>query len=181
MITGASKGAAEAIALNVQDLPPGVSAAFAPATITAGTTSTLTLTATASAPLTGAPAPTFTVIGKAPSAVHPATAQVAVSIAGPAGGADASARADAGALDGSPGADDGGASASDDGGCGCRTAQTRARFPAPVALGGLGLLAALRWRRRRRASALVHRALHERGDAAALNTRALVSTPNANC
>jgi hypothetical protein len=40
--------------------------------------STLTLTATVTAPLTGTPAPTFMVIGKAASACHAATAQVSV-------------------------------------------------------------------------------------------------------
>ncbi len=71
-------GTAEAVVLSIQDLPSGVTSAFAPASVTAGTTSTLTLTATASAPITASPTPTFTVIGKAPSAVHPAMAEVAV-------------------------------------------------------------------------------------------------------
>ena len=76
--TAATAGTPESIALSVQDLPTGVSAAFNPATVTAGTPSVLTLTAAANAPLTGSPAPFFTVIGKAPSAVHPAYAQLAV-------------------------------------------------------------------------------------------------------
>ena len=76
--TTSTAGTAESIALNIQDLPSGVTGAFNPATVTAGASSTLTLTATASAPLTGTPAPTFTVIGKANSAVHAASAQVAV-------------------------------------------------------------------------------------------------------
>jgi MYXO-CTERM domain-containing protein len=76
-VTTATKaGTAEAIALNIQDLPTGVTAAFAPATVNAGTPSTLTLTATGTTPLAAAAA--ITVIGKAPSAVHAATAQVGV-------------------------------------------------------------------------------------------------------
>jgi MYXO-CTERM domain-containing protein len=81
--TTAAKGTAEAIALVVQDLPAGVTGTFVPATVTAGTPSTLTLTATAAAPLTGTPGPTYTVIGKAPSAVHPATAQITVAPCAP--------------------------------------------------------------------------------------------------
>ncbi|HEX9605885.1 MAG TPA: fibronectin type III domain-containing protein, partial [Gemmatimonadaceae bacterium] len=80
--TGSIAGTPETIILNVQDLPAGVSASFAPSTVTAGSTSTLTLTATAAAPFV-APAP-FTVIGKAPSAVHATSAQVGVTPAAPA-------------------------------------------------------------------------------------------------
>ena len=76
--TAATAGTAETIALNIQDLPTGVTAAFSPTTVTAGSTSTLTLTATATAPATTTPIPTITVIGTAPSAVHAASAQVAV-------------------------------------------------------------------------------------------------------
>jgi MYXO-CTERM domain-containing protein len=71
-------GTAESVALYIQDLPTGVTSGFVPTSITAGTSSTLTLTASASAAITTTPAPTFTVIGKATSAVHPATAKVAV-------------------------------------------------------------------------------------------------------
>jgi MYXO-CTERM domain-containing protein len=74
--TALKQGSAETIALNVQDLPSGVSGSFNPATVTAGGSSTLTLTATLSAPIVSNV--TFTVIGTATSAVHPATAQVSV-------------------------------------------------------------------------------------------------------
>ena len=80
--TVASAGTAEAIALNIQDLPDGVTAVFNPTTVNAGATSTLTLTATSTTAL--AAATTFTVIGKAPSAVHPATGQVTVVACAPA-------------------------------------------------------------------------------------------------
>jgi hypothetical protein len=72
--TALTAGGAESIVLNVQDLPTGVTGAFVPASITAGSSATLTLTASAGAPL-GTPV-TFTVIATAPSAVHAATAQV---------------------------------------------------------------------------------------------------------
>ncbi len=75
--TAATAGTPESIALNIQDLPTGVTAGFSPATVTAGSSSTLTLTAGAAAPLTASPV-TFTVIGKATSAVHANTAQVSV-------------------------------------------------------------------------------------------------------
>jgi len=78
-------GTAETVVLYIQDLPTGVSAGFSPPSVTAGGTSTLTLTASASAPATGSPAPTFTVIGHATSAVHAATAQVAVTTCGTTG------------------------------------------------------------------------------------------------
>jgi MYXO-CTERM domain-containing protein len=74
--TTLTKGTAESIALNIQDVPAGVTATLSPTTINAGGTSTLTMNATAATPLVG---PTqFVVIGKAPSAVHAAKAQVAV-------------------------------------------------------------------------------------------------------
>jgi MYXO-CTERM domain-containing protein len=73
--TALTRGIAEPIVLNVQDLPTGVSGVFVPPSVTAGQTSTLTLTATNAAPLSTT---TFTVIGTAPSAVHAATAQVVV-------------------------------------------------------------------------------------------------------
>jgi MYXO-CTERM domain-containing protein len=76
--TPLTAGTAETITLVAQDLPTGVTAGFAPATVTAGGTSTLTLTAAGTAPTTGTPAPTFVVIGKATSAVHAAKAQVSV-------------------------------------------------------------------------------------------------------
>ncbi|HEX6836061.1 MAG TPA: hypothetical protein VF334_05780, partial [Polyangia bacterium] len=76
--TALTKGAAESITLAVQDLPTGVTGAFSPASPPAGATSTLTLSAASNAPVT-ASAVTFTVIGKATSAVHSATAQVSVT------------------------------------------------------------------------------------------------------
>jgi MYXO-CTERM domain-containing protein len=75
--TALDAGTAESIALYAQDLPSGVTAAFNPASVTAGASSTLTLSATASAALSTT---TFMVIGKAPSAVHAATAQVTVVV-----------------------------------------------------------------------------------------------------
>ncbi len=80
--TVASAGTAEAIVLNIQDLPAGVTAAFNPATVNAGATSTLTLTATGTTPIAAATA--FLVIGKAPSAVHAAPGQVGVVACQPA-------------------------------------------------------------------------------------------------
>jgi MYXO-CTERM domain-containing protein len=77
--TASTKGTGETIALTIQDLPTGVTGSFNPTSVTAGSGATLTLTAAAGAPLTGATPPTFMVIGKAPSALHAATAQVAVS------------------------------------------------------------------------------------------------------
>jgi MYXO-CTERM domain-containing protein len=79
LTTPKTKGTAEAIALAIQDLPAGVTGAFTPAAPTAGTTVTLTLTAAAGAAVTTSPV-VFTVIGKAPSAVHMATADVSVGI-----------------------------------------------------------------------------------------------------
>ncbi len=73
--TTLTRGVAERIVLNVQDLPTGVTGVFVPPSVTAGQTSTLTLTATGVAPLSTT---TFTVIGTAPSAVHAATARVVV-------------------------------------------------------------------------------------------------------
>jgi len=77
--TSLAQGTAESIGLYAQDLPAGVTASFSPTSVTAGKSSTLTLMAAANAPATGTPAPTFMVIGKAPSAVHAATAQVGVT------------------------------------------------------------------------------------------------------
>jgi MYXO-CTERM domain-containing protein len=74
--TTKAAGTPEQIVLNIQDLPAGVTAAFAPATVNAGDSSTLTLTATDTTPI--APATAFLVIGKAPSAVHAAGAQVTI-------------------------------------------------------------------------------------------------------
>ena len=76
--TASTAGSAEAIDLTVQDLPTGVTGSFNPASPVAGATSTLTLSAALGAPVT-ASAVTFTVIGKATSAVHSATAQVNVT------------------------------------------------------------------------------------------------------
>ena len=70
-------GTAETIALTVQDLPTGVTGVFAPPSVTAGTPSTLTLSAPVGAPTT--PMTSYTVIGTATSAVHPATGQVSVA------------------------------------------------------------------------------------------------------
>ena len=154
--TTASAGTAETIALNVQDLPSGVSGTFAPAALTAGATSTLTLTASATAPTTGSPTPTITVIGKAPTAVHAATARLVVT---DAGAPDSGTPTDGGATVDSGGPIDSGTpinsgAPGDSGGCGCRTAQARTLpSPAMAGLGGLALLGALRLRRRRRASA----------------------------
>src|SRR5207253_489240 len=92
LTTPKTKGIAEAIALAIQDLPAGVTGTFTPPTATAGTTVTLQLTAAASAAGTGGPV-AFTVIGKTPSAVHAATAGVAVA------GADDGGAGDAGGVD----------------------------------------------------------------------------------
>jgi MYXO-CTERM domain-containing protein len=88
-------GTPETVALYVQNLPAGVTGAFNPASVTAGSTSILTLTAAKGAADATA---TFMVIGTALSAVHPATADVVVG----AGSADAGAEsgADSGASDG---------------------------------------------------------------------------------
>lgn len=82
--TTSTLGAAESISFAIQDLPAGVTGAFLPTAVTAGSAATLTLTAAVGAAITGAPAPTFTVVGKAPSAVHAAVAQVAVVTCTPA-------------------------------------------------------------------------------------------------
>ena len=74
--TTATAGSAETIELNVQDLPAGVTGSFSPPSVTAGSTSRLDVNASAGAPQTDPV--TFTVIGKAASAVHAATAQVSV-------------------------------------------------------------------------------------------------------
>ena len=79
--TAVTAGAAESIALVIQDLPTGVTGAFVPATVTAGGSSTLTLSAAVAAPIVGNT--TFTVIGKATSAVHAATAAVSVIACAP--------------------------------------------------------------------------------------------------
>lgn len=66
--TSLVSGAAESIALVASGLPSGVTAAFAPAAVTAGGSAILTLSATpAAAPVTSAP---FTVTGTAASASH---------------------------------------------------------------------------------------------------------------
>ncbi len=75
--TASTLGTAEMIALNVQDLPTGVTGTFNPTSVTAGASSTLTVAAAAAAP--PAANVVFTVIGTAPSAVHAATAQVSVT------------------------------------------------------------------------------------------------------
>jgi hypothetical protein len=82
-ITKTTAGAGEPVTLYIQDLPSGVTlGSFNPAIVPAGGgTSTLTLNVAASAPITGTPSPTFMVIGKATSAVHAATAQIAVTSA----------------------------------------------------------------------------------------------------
>ena len=75
--SAATAGTTESIALAIQDLPAGVTASFVPPSITAGSSSTLTLNVAAGAAATAAPL-TFTVIGKATSAVHAAAADVNV-------------------------------------------------------------------------------------------------------
>jgi len=79
--TTSAVGTAETITLVVQDLPAGVTAAFNPPTVAAGSPSKLTLTAAATAPASAST--TFTVIGKATSAVHAAKAAVAVTTCKP--------------------------------------------------------------------------------------------------
>ena len=74
--TARTAGTPESIVLNIQDLPAGVTAAFVPPTVTAGTSSTLRLTAASNATLGTVK---FTVIGTAPSAVHQAKADVTVN------------------------------------------------------------------------------------------------------
>src|SRR3569833_846750 len=69
------------VVLNVQDLPAGVTGAFNPTSMAPGGASTLTLTATPTAPVVAAT--TFMVIGTSASAVHSATAQVAVTACTP--------------------------------------------------------------------------------------------------
>lgn len=81
--TTPTAGTPESIDLVVQDLPSGVTGAFSTTPITAGGSSVLTLTASAGASATGSPAPTFLVIGKAASAVHAASAQIAVATCTP--------------------------------------------------------------------------------------------------
>jgi hypothetical protein len=76
--TTSTRGAPETIQLDVEDLPPGVTGTFNPATVAAGGSTTLTLAATASAPVTARP-DTFTVVGTAPSTVRVATAQIEVT------------------------------------------------------------------------------------------------------
>ena len=76
--TGLTQGVAESIALNVQDLPAGVSGSFSPTSVTAGQSATLTLSASPAAAATGTPGPTFTVIGTALSSLHQGAAQIVV-------------------------------------------------------------------------------------------------------
>jgi hypothetical protein len=80
--TTLTKGVAETIALSIQDLPTGVTGVFNPTSVVAGGSSTLTLSAAPTAPVTASP-DTFTVIGKATSVVHAATAQVNVVACAP--------------------------------------------------------------------------------------------------
>lgn len=65
--TAVKSGSAETIALTISTLPSGVTAAFAPASVTAGASSTLTLTGAASL---GSGSSSFQVTGTAPSATH---------------------------------------------------------------------------------------------------------------
>jgi hypothetical protein len=70
-------GTAESIALSATVLPSGVSASFAPASITAGASATLTLSASSSAAL--ASNTSFTVTGSAASAIHNAAGSITVA------------------------------------------------------------------------------------------------------
>jgi MYXO-CTERM domain-containing protein len=93
-------GTPETVALYVQNLPAGVTGAFNPTSLTAGNTSILTLTAAAGAANATA---TFMVIGTAPSAVHPATADVVVGAAGTDAGTDTGATDSGGTMGGDSG------------------------------------------------------------------------------
>lgn len=114
--TTSTAGTPESIDLVVQDLPSGVTGTFNPTPITAGGSSVLTLTAAATAPVTGNPAPTFMVIGKAASAVHPASAQLAVLSDAGSGDAGVEAGMDSGGSDTDSGVDAGGDAGVDSGG-----------------------------------------------------------------
>ena len=78
--TTATTGTAETITLSATGLPAQVTAAFSPATVTAGGSATLTLTAGST---TAAGAATVTVTGTAPSATHSATASLTTVLAPP--------------------------------------------------------------------------------------------------
>jgi hypothetical protein len=74
--TAVTAGAAQTVNLSVSGLPSGVTGAFNPASVTAGSSSTLTLTA---ATTTGAGTTNFTVTGASASATHNASASVTVT------------------------------------------------------------------------------------------------------
>ncbi|WP_328648899.1 trypsin-like serine protease [Amycolatopsis sp. NBC_00348] len=77
--TSVTKGSAQDIALSADGLPAGVTASFAPATVTAGKSSTLTLTAAASA---ASGTTSVTVTGKGPDVTHTATVSLTVNGSG---------------------------------------------------------------------------------------------------
>ncbi len=80
--TALAAGNPEVVSLSVSGLPPGVSAAFAPAQVTAGRTATLTLTAPSGTQK--APATPITLLGTSPSqpAGHRTTATLSVQQGG---------------------------------------------------------------------------------------------------
>jgi MYXO-CTERM domain-containing protein len=98
-------GTPETVALYVQNLPAGVTGAFNPTSVLAGNTSILTLTAAATASNATA---TFMVIGTAPSAVHPATADVVVGSGGTDAGTDSGTGDSGGMMSDSGGTTDSG-------------------------------------------------------------------------
>jgi serine protease len=77
--TTAAVGVAQAIALTASGLPPGVTAAFAPAVVTAGQGAVLTLTASGSATVGSY---VIGVTGAASAATHSATAPLTVTASG---------------------------------------------------------------------------------------------------
>jgi hypothetical protein len=74
--TAIVSGSAESVALSISALPSGVTAAFVPASVTAGASSTLTLTASPTATLGSVP---LTITGTAASATHTATLGLSVT------------------------------------------------------------------------------------------------------
>jgi hypothetical protein len=74
--TTLTKGSAESLALNLNDLPAGVTGSFSPSPVTAGSNSTLTLNVAPSVPIGSYP---LTVIATGASAYHGATVMLTVS------------------------------------------------------------------------------------------------------